>query len=64
MENEKYLIVAVDQQGNEIELDSYKENTDNQEIMFECKSQARKFYDKLKEDLFPHSVKLMTIKES
>ncbi|MGY4688692.1 hypothetical protein [Salibacterium sp. K-3] len=64
MENEKYLIVAVDQQGNEVGLEPYAGDIENEEVTFECKSQARKFYDKVKEELFPHSVKLMTIKES
>ncbi|SFO92734.1 hypothetical protein [Salibacterium halotolerans] len=64
MHNEKYLIVAVDQQGNEVGLESYAGHIENDEVTFECKSQARSFYNKIKEELFPHSVKLLTIKES
>ncbi|SFM39980.1 hypothetical protein [Salibacterium qingdaonense] len=64
MENEKYLIVAVDQQGYEVGLTPYAGHIENDEVTFSCKNQARLFYDKVKEELFPHSVKLMTIKES
>ncbi|MDQ0298028.1 hypothetical protein J2S78_000436 [Salibacterium salarium] len=63
-ENEKYMIVAVDQEGNEIGLESYTKYSNSPEIMFECKNQAQRFYDKIKEELFPHSVKLLTIKET
>ncbi|RSL35281.1 hypothetical protein D7Z54_01575 [Salibacterium salarium] len=63
-ENEKYMIVAVDQEGNEIGLESYTKHSNTPEIIFDCKNQARLFYDKIKADLFPHSVKLLTIKET
>ncbi|RSL32139.1 hypothetical protein D7Z54_17080 [Salibacterium salarium] len=64
MENEKYMIVAVDREGNEIGLESYAAHSDTPEIMFDCKQQARMFYDKVKAELFPHSVKLLTIKKT
>ncbi|MFB5662280.1 hypothetical protein [Alteribacillus sp. HJP-4] len=59
---EKYLIIAVDQDGNEVGLESYTENPSKPEILFDTKAQARAFYDVVKTDLAPCSVKMLQVK--
>ncbi|MFB4163207.1 hypothetical protein ACE1TI_05060 [Alteribacillus sp. JSM 102045] len=61
---EKYMIIAVDQDGNEVGLESYVKNPEKPVVMFESKEQARAFYDVVKIDLSPCSVKMLTVKEA
>ncbi|SDH26068.1 hypothetical protein SAMN05192534_10373 [Alteribacillus persepolensis] len=61
---EKYLIIAVDQNGNEVGLESYAQNPSEPEITFTSKEQARTFYDVVKEDLSLYSVKMLKIQDT
>ncbi|WP_240376896.1 hypothetical protein [Bacillus piscicola] len=60
----KYMIIAVDQEGNEVGLEHYMENKEKNGIIFESKEQACTFYDVVKEELFPYSVKMLGMQES
>ncbi|SFE57354.1 hypothetical protein [Alteribacillus iranensis] len=57
----KYMIIAVDQEGNEVGLEPYMEDEHRTGVYFESKEQACAFYDVMKTDLSPCSVKMLTV---
>jgi hypothetical protein len=58
---QKYMLIAVDQDGHEISLKNYKGREAKEELILEGKDCATTMYEQLKEELHPNSVKMLSL---